>query len=206
MQLKKKGFTLLEMVIVLMITVIIAVIITGIYMSGGRVFTNADVKSDLQIELQETHQDISNKLMEGIRIKSITLDGGNTVEFNKDAEDSSQKDIMNKWSKITKIIVTVADKKNEEENKSESNEEIKEENYILEVDKNNTKQLIMYSEKESDRRKILTRNLSDFEVQPKGYDGAEFKIELNKKKWKTDEKYDADVYVCFRNKEIKADN
>ena len=57
---KKPGFTLLEMIIVLALTVIILGIASSMFITGNKVFSNSDVKTTLQMEGQAIQEKISD--------------------------------------------------------------------------------------------------------------------------------------------------
>jgi type II secretory pathway pseudopilin PulG len=68
---KKKGFTLLEMIIVVALTVVIIGIVSSIFITGNRVFTDSDIKSTLQIQGQVIQEKISSIGMQAGGIKSV---------------------------------------------------------------------------------------------------------------------------------------
>lgn len=70
MKRKRHGFTLLELVIALAITVIIIGIAASMFITGNKVFSDSDVKSTLQIEGQDIQEEISNIGMQGIEVIS----------------------------------------------------------------------------------------------------------------------------------------
>lgn len=72
MKKKRSGFTLVEMVIALALTVIILGIVGSMFATGNRVFSDSDVKSTLQIEGQAIQEKISNIGMQAIGIEDIT--------------------------------------------------------------------------------------------------------------------------------------
>ena len=71
---KRTGFTLIEMIIVLSITVLVMGIVMGILMNGHRIFNQSDVKTTLQEQGQAIQEIISNICMEGSEIESVDLD------------------------------------------------------------------------------------------------------------------------------------
>ncbi|WP_294392317.1 type II secretion system protein [uncultured Clostridium sp.] len=79
---KKSGFTLIEMIIVLAITVIVIGIVMGVFMTGHRVFAQADVRTTLQMQGKDIQEKISNICMEGSEIKSVSSVAGSTDKIN----------------------------------------------------------------------------------------------------------------------------
>lgn len=69
---KKKGFTLIEVIVVLAITVMIACVIYTFYNSNNRTLTNAEAKSTLQLEGSQIQKDLLNY---GTQAKSIDVQG-----------------------------------------------------------------------------------------------------------------------------------
>lgn len=72
---KKTGFTLIEMVIVLAITVIILGITSSMFITGNRVFSDSDVKSTLQMEANDIQEELTKIGMQGKAIKSVEING-----------------------------------------------------------------------------------------------------------------------------------
>lgn len=120
---KKSGFTLIEMIIVLALTVIIIGIASSIFTNGNRIFSDSDAKSTLQIQAQTIQEEISKVGMEAIGIESITdIDGhqttGSAVKpiVNADYGDLYLTDINGKriqndennenaWLQVSEVIV-----------------------------------------------------------------------------------------------------
>jgi len=71
MKKKKPGFTLLELIIAMMITIVVLGIAGSMFTTGSKVFNDSDVKSTLQIEGQEIQEKISDIGMQGIEVVSV---------------------------------------------------------------------------------------------------------------------------------------
>lgn len=69
---KKEGFTLLEMIIVIALTVIVLGITTSIFMTGNRVFSDSDIKTTLQMEGQRVQERISDIAMQAKNIVKVS--------------------------------------------------------------------------------------------------------------------------------------
>lgn len=79
MKKKKQGFTLIEIIIVLAISGIVLGIVSSIFITGNKVFSDSDVKSSLQIEAQFIQEKLSDIGMEGVGIYSITDNQGREI-------------------------------------------------------------------------------------------------------------------------------
>jgi prepilin-type N-terminal cleavage/methylation domain-containing protein len=197
MKKKKRGFTLLEMVIVLVLAVLVIAIVNFIFLTGSRVFTDTNVKSDLHIEGQNIQQEISNSLMGAVEIEEIQKADGEIIDFKKSEDDVKKNSIMNTKVEIGYVIITVV-----EENESGV---VEKNNYKFKVDGNT-----LYCEKIGiHSEKVLTTNVGKEEStnKPEFYikvhdNSAEFYINLHKEKGQTDKNYPIKVDVLFRNKDF----
>lgn len=93
MKRKKKAFTLIEMIITLAITIMIIEIVSSIFITGNKVFSDSDIKSTLQIEAQKIQETISDIGMEAVNIRSVSrneltngLDQINIISYYKSDE------------------------------------------------------------------------------------------------------------------------
>lgn len=68
---KKPGFTLMEMIIVVALTVVVLGITSSIFITGNRVFSDSDVRSTLQMEGQAIQENISDIGMQGTEVISV---------------------------------------------------------------------------------------------------------------------------------------
>lgn len=99
---KKQGFTLLEIIIALTITVIILGIVSSMFIVGNKVFSDSDVKSTLQIDGQSIQEKISNIGMQATTAQAVTVDNSGTNEINDVTINSYDKDGNLKTFKIVK--------------------------------------------------------------------------------------------------------
>lgn len=76
MKRKKPGFTLIEIIIVLALTVIILAIESSIFITGNKVFSDSDVKSTLQVEGQTIEENLSNIGMQAEEMTSAQIQNG----------------------------------------------------------------------------------------------------------------------------------
>jgi prepilin-type N-terminal cleavage/methylation domain-containing protein len=78
MKKKKPGFTLIEVIIALTLTVVILGITSSMFITGNKVFSDSDTKSTLQIEGQAIQEKISDIGMQATEIKGVTPSTGNS--------------------------------------------------------------------------------------------------------------------------------
>lgn len=192
MKKKKAGFTLIEIIIVLMLTVVVIGIMTSIFSTGNRVFSDADVKSDLQIEGQSIHEIISNMGMQGQGIKEITLSAG-TIDFEKTEDALKKENVMNKWNTIQEIVLYRVE--------TDENNKIVKKPYIFRL---KNKELSMIKQ-DSSLGRVLSTNVENFRVNPSNM-GVEVEINLIKKKGLEEKKYPIKVDILFRNKDVILDS
>jgi len=196
MKKKKSGFTLIEMIIVLMLTVIIASVMNTIFLTGNKVFSNSDVKSDLQIEGQTTQETLSNLAMQGTGIKSV--DG---VDFESDLDSVKAKktNMMDKWNKISQnLVLIVAEKKPDP--KDSNKEIIVRQDYTFVLDGKN----LLMKKSDSDPGKTLSRNVNTFNIKPSNT-GVEIEVELKERKGFAEKVYPIKLDALFRNKDVTFD-
>lgn len=77
---KKPGFTLIETIIALALTVTVLGIASSMFITGNKVFSDSDIKSTLQIEGQAIQEKISDIGMQATGIQSVTV---NSNQMNK---------------------------------------------------------------------------------------------------------------------------
>lgn len=98
MKKKKRGFTLLELIIVAALTVIVIGITTSIFITGNRVFSESEIKSTLQIEGQAIQERISAIGMQAIGIESVNgnEDTGEiqNIKINSYDKDGNKKEFI----------------------------------------------------------------------------------------------------------------
>ncbi len=108
MKRKKIGFTLIEIIIVLALTVLIISIASSIFITGNKIFSNSDVKTTLQMEAKDIQEKISNICMEASDIE-INDDGTNAriIFYDNDGEKQNNIEIKKDganllWTPISK--------------------------------------------------------------------------------------------------------
>lgn len=87
MKKKKPGFTLIEMIIALALTVIILGIASSMFIAGNKVFSDSDSETTLQIEGQAIQEKISDIGMQASGIENTTEFGQLIKSYNKDGEE-----------------------------------------------------------------------------------------------------------------------
>lgn len=126
MKRKKSGFTLIEMVIVLALTVLVLGITTTVFVTGNKVFVDSDVKTTLQMEAKDIQEKLSSIGMQAIKINSITGDADSgeissieIVSYNKDGAEeifkitkSELSDYIDSFKIVNKDIIPTVDNPN----------------------------------------------------------------------------------------------
>jgi type II secretory pathway pseudopilin PulG len=230
LMLKKKnaGFTLIEVIFTLTLTVLVLGITSSIFIAGNKVFSDSDVKSTLQVEGQAIQESISKIGMESVGIESISILDKNsntsTDSLNEDTKviDATYEDLS---TKLTDINGNKGGSKNEWISISQMSmnyyEEDKDDSFsisisskpvsIIEFKKNNNN--FMFSEdknytllvggKEMSRNVKSVRIVKDSKGRFKDASSLLINIELSKKQGYADVIYPISVNVKFRNNSIK---
>lgn len=93
MKKKRPGFTLLEVIIALALTVIILGIAGSMFITGNKVFSDSDIKSTLQMEGQAIQEKISDIGMQATTAQAVTVDNSSGAnEINDITINSYDKD------------------------------------------------------------------------------------------------------------------
>lgn len=100
---KKLGFTLTEMIIVVALITVVLGIISSMFITGNKVFSDSDVKSTLQIEAQTVQEKISNIGMQASKIDKITLMDKTTLA-ESEIEDFGDKDAEKNYNQLTDLF------------------------------------------------------------------------------------------------------
>lgn len=69
---KKSGFTLIEMIIVISLTLIVIGVTSSIFITGNRVFSDSDIKTTLQMEGKNIQEKISDIVMQAKSIVKVS--------------------------------------------------------------------------------------------------------------------------------------
>jgi len=223
---KKKGFTILELIISLTITVVVLGVVFSIFILSTKIFSNVNINSDLQIEAQKAGEKISIAGMQAIKIDSITLENGQIENFGIDGElnyiqlSTLLKDIDGKDLKSTA--------KDNEKYLNISQIKIITKEEIVGSDPIQTKEVsytITYvptSDRDSDKTKhrgtlkikkgneptqILGEDIENITIKPSDTlgklsqaDSIQININLAEKKGFSDIKYSIPINITFRNK------
>lgn len=116
MKKKRPGFTLIEMIIALALTVTILGIVGSMFITGNKVFSDSDIKTTLQIEGQAIQEKISDIGMQATEIRSVTVENnqmtnitisslrnGNLYDFEIEKKDSGK--VYRDGSKIYELWI-----------------------------------------------------------------------------------------------------
>lgn len=103
MEKKKSGFTLAEMIIVVALTVIVLAIMSSIFITGNKVFSDSNVKSTLQIEGQSIQEKISYI---GMQAKSVTPISSMEMIVTSYDKDENEQEFRVKKDRNSIYIIT----------------------------------------------------------------------------------------------------
>lgn len=178
---KRQGFTLLEVIIALALTLIVLGIVNSMFIEGNKVFSDSDVKSTLQIEGQAIQEKISDIGMQATTAQAVTIDNSSTNEVSNI--------IINSYDKDENLIpFTIA---KEDSGKSYKNGD---KIYNLKINNNlissNVKNVML------DNETIAATNANTL----KNINSIEFTILLRKEKGYSNVEQTINFRVSFRNK------
>ena len=206
MKKKKNGFTLIEMVIVLALTVIILEIASSMLITGNKIFSDSDVRSTLQIEANNIQAELEGVGLQGKKITDIELNGDNGINGNNKTPyiDKKYSDLLinMKEMKIEKMKIEIeAYDKNSEYSSNGSISNLNPYEIIFD------KVTGVLSVESRTGTKTLSSHVYSLNIVPKDTEdrfantsSIEFNIILYKQKGSTDIKYPVSVKTTFRNK------
>ena len=203
---KKTGFTLIEMIIVMGMTVLIMGIALSVFMTGNKVFSESDIKTTLQMEAKDIQENISEICMNSSKIILCEIDNDNVTEepyngeimSNKFISISGQETRDKKWLQVSKLSLESLTK-NSDVNSYNNITNL--ENVNISYDEN-TKILNIGSKKTVVDVKhfyVQPLNLNDNNNKISSSEGLKFNIILKKKKSGKTIEYTIDFTVTFRN-------
>lgn len=206
---KSRGFTLIEVLIVLSLTVVVLAVVFGILNTNNKSLIETDIKSTLQSEAEDMQMNISKIGMQAKRITAAAKDVPLSDDSDKgiaeqpyDTEGFLSVDENNKYymdAEQVNLAVPI----------DETSEGI----YKIKFKKSD-KQLVLVSS--SGGEKVLSRNVKSFKIKTNNMGCPEkksaqkltqakavtFKIELEKKQGYSKVQYPVLITVNFRNSDI----
>lgn len=204
MKVKKSGFTLIEIIIVITLTVVVIGIASSIFITGNRVFSDSDVKTTLQMEANDIQETISYFCMNASYIDSCIIDSneikdekynGNYLK-DKFINISGEIEVDKKWLQISRLKLKSVTEDSDNDDISNLNQ--------VEIVYDNDKEILKIGSKTS------INNVKSFNIQPLnlqdgnntilGSNGIKFNIVLNKNKMGKDLDYTINFTVYFRNR------
>lgn len=187
MRKRTKGFTILELIITLSLTVVVLGVVYTFFFSNSKTLTTTEINSDLQLESETIQKEL---LLYGTQAEGIN--DINNVTINKDNKYNYQETVdSNGKLGVTNLKFRV------------ESEEI---NFFYSSSDNTLK-----LQKGTESIEILSSNVTKFEIRPLDYrmnsngnfketTGLEISLILNKKKGYSDVTMPVSVIVKFRNK------
>lgn len=196
---KSRGFTVLELILTLSLTVVVLGVVYTFFFSNSKTLTTTEINSDLQLESESIQKELLfyGTQAEGIsKINGITITNSNKYNYDNSASANNGK------LDVTEIKLKIG------------------EDYFtfLYNESNNTLTLKKVNEDDTNivdstlnLPKILSTNVTEFKARPLDYrmnptgnfkeaTGLEFSLVLNKKKGYSDVTMPVSVIVKFRNK------
>lgn len=200
----KKGFTLIEMIIVMMLTVLTISVVSSIFFMGNTVFSNEDNKTTLQMEKQDIEYELSKINMQAIGISEIKI-GSQIISGSKLDEWIDE----NNYSSIKEISIKYVDAQKQNNQYVYTNKSYKfniKQNGQISIDKLKFPVYTMTMiDEEKNTQKILSRNITDFKVKPNDKDGLIFDIVLKKRSFKEVNELSVNFAISFRNRDSALD-
>lgn len=195
---KKKGFTIIELILAILITVIILSTILTIFIVSTKIFTNVDVKSTLQSEAETAQEKISKF---GMQANGITIVNGNTVD--SDTDSAANYNITN---------ITIMAKEEVQVNPTDP-KTIENVYYTITYEKTGSDDDLkiprgkLTIQRNSEPKQVIGEDVDSITMKPGNpsgklsqVDSVEFTINLAKKRGFSDVKYSIPINVTFRNK------
>lgn len=196
---RSRGFTVLELILTLSLTVVVLGVVYTFFFSNSKTLTTTEINSDLQLESESIQKELLfyGTQAEGIsKINGITITNSNKYNYDNSASANNGK------LDVTEIKLKIG------------------EDYFtfLYNESNNTLTLKKVNEDDTNivdstlnLPKILSTNVTEFKARPLDYrmnptgnfkeaTGLEFSLVLNKKKGYSDVTMPVSVIVKFRNK------
>ncbi|MFW2487150.1 PilW family protein [Clostridium chromiireducens] len=208
MEKKKPGFTLIEMIIALALTVTILGIAGSMLVTGNKVFSDSDIRSTLQIEGQAIQEKISDIGMQAFSIESCKYESLEikNKKYNSDDILSKLVNIKGEFSENREWIdvsqISFKSSRNNSEYDSSTDAITNTETIPISYDKS-LKKLSIDSEVISEKVesiRIRPGNINDGNSTINEADSIEFNIVLSKKKAFSNVTYPIDFTIKFRNK------
>lgn len=213
MKKKKPGFTLMEMIIVVTLTVIILAIASSMFITGNKVFSDSDIKSTLQMEGQAIQENISNIGMQGLKIDSCKDKTTSEIKGEKYSDLLINSKLVNingelsgdkEWIDISQLSIESYGKDSEYDYNSDSVSNHEYPNISCNAVSNSIYKSIYIDSK------VLSTNVESIRIRPeniKNLDGTicetnaiGFNIVLAKKKGVSEVSYPINFNITFRNK------
>lgn len=224
----KKGFTLIELILALAITVTILGSVFTIFNQGNKIFNDVNVKSDIQKEAQNIEEKINTVGMQASNIKSITLidkvtsvesqiaDFGDVskeksydqlttlfTDFNGDKLTGTPK---NSEKYLNLEVITITTKEEVLGDKPGDPNTIEDIDNIITYYKDERKLTL---KRGSQAEITLGEDVESITIKPANFssqlsqaDSVEFSINLAKKRGFSNVKYSVPINIAFRNKII----
>lgn len=203
MRKKTKGFTVLELIITLSLTVVVLGVVYTFFFSNSKTLAKTEINSDLQLESETIQKELLlyGTQAEGIsKLNNVTIKDTNKYNYEGLLDDNGKLEVEELRFKIGEEYFVFTYKKSDEK---------------LDKKQLTLKKVNKDGDEVTDSKlglpKILSSNVTEFEVRPLDYrmkpkgnfketTGVEISLVLNKKKGYSDVTIPVSVIVKFRNK------
>lgn len=200
----KKGFTLIEMIIVMALTVLTISVVSSVFFMGNTVFSSADSKTTLQMEKQDIEHELSKINMQATGISEIKIGLGSISGSRLDEWIDADK-----YSSVNEISIKYVDAEKQDNHYIYTDKHYKfsiEENGKITVNGVESPVYTLTMTEETENiKKTLSRNVLDFKVKPNDKDGLIFDILLKKRSFKEVNELNVNFAVSFRNRNSALD-
>lgn len=197
---KRKGFTVLELIITISITVIVLGVIYTFFLSNSKTLAKTEINSDLQLEAEGIQQEL---LLYGTEAKAIGEING--IRLIKEDLNKIEQDNIYSYGPIN------SEGKLDDSGKlNVTNLKFRIESMEVNLIYNGSENTLMVQE-EAKPSNILSKNVKEFKIRPLDYrmnpngnfndaTAIEFSLVLNKKKGYSDVTIPVSTIVKLRNK------
>lgn len=206
---KKSGFTLLEVVIVMALTCVILGILYSIFQAGNKVFSDADVRATLQMEARNVQEELTNLGIQAADVTGVKIGSSYSDSDNKAYVEQKYSDLSSKNINEIKILGYGKDSDYAIDHDSGEYKISNPLTYYVKFE-NDTLSMITETEAGTRSEKVIAKHIISFNVEPEDTNdifanasSIKFNIVLRSQKAFSDvPDYTISVKVTFRNKKI----
>ncbi|OCA96736.1 type II secretion system protein [Clostridium beijerinckii] len=204
---KKSGFTLLEVVIVMALTCVILGILYSIFQAGNKVFSDADVRATLQMEARNVQEELTNLGIQAADVTGVKIGSSYSDSDNKAYVEQKYSGLSSRNINEIKILGYGKDSEYAIDHDSGEYKISNPLTYDIKFE-NGTLYMITETEAGTRSEKVIAKHIISFNVEPEDTndsfaDASSIKFNIVLRSQKAFSKvpdYPIDVKVTFRNK------